>query len=190
MDHSSKKLQLVWDINKLHCHINGVEIAVAPPHLAPFKTDALIEEQDTALVLGESEEIRDPGEKPAWYLANKLESQVLLTPGEVIVRDTTPLRLQAVVHDLDAVPSCSELWIFQAIQQVFEIAGSRGFASLQIPMLGCRFSNLQTGQFLGILLQIITRQRPSPINKLWLLSTEQDCEAVFAELAEKARQYR
>ena len=108
----------------------------------------------------------------------------------MVVRDTIPLRLQAVVHDLDAEPSSNELWIFQAVQQIFEIADSRGIASLQIPPLGCRFSNLQTGQFLDILLEIITRQRPSPINKLWLLSTEQDCEAVFNELSERTRQYR
>ncbi|MGD8570434.1 MAG: hypothetical protein PVJ39_20260 [Gammaproteobacteria bacterium] len=189
MGNSHRKLELVWDINKFRCQINGIDIAVAPSHLAPFKFDAIVEEQDTALILGETDEIRDPGEKPAWYLANKLESQTLLTPGQIIIRDTVPLRLQAIVHDLDAEPSCNELWVYQALEQIFEISESRNIPNIQMPLLGTHFSRMQTGQFLDVLLQLVTRQRPAPVEKIWLVTTEQGYEPVFQALSQKIHHY-
>ena len=189
MQNRDRKLRLIWNVNKFRCHINDVEIAVAPSQFPPFPINAVIEEQDTALILGESNEIGNPGDKPAWYLANTLESQPLLTPGQVIIRDTLPLRLQAIIHDLEQDPSCTELWIFQVIQQVFDIAEMRGIHALQMPLLGTKFSQVQTGQLINILLKIITRQRPAAIEKLWLVSAEEKCESIYNELSEKINQY-
>ena len=109
-----------------------MEIAISPSQFAPFTVQAIVEEQDTALILGNTDKINDPGNKPAWYLANTLETQPLLTPGQVIIRDTQPLRLQAIIHDLDAEPTCNELWIFQAIQQTFDIAENRDLNAILI----------------------------------------------------------
>lgn len=82
-----KKLQLVWDINLSHVKINDIDIVVAPKTVAPFDVDAMVEEQDTALILSEPGNITASDNKPAWFLANKLESQALLKPGSVIKRD-------------------------------------------------------------------------------------------------------
>ena len=172
-------MQLIWDINKFRCQINHVELAIAPAKLAPFPVGAVVEEQDTALILDESDEIRDPGQKPPWFYANKLERQALLTPGQVITRDTQPLRLQAIIHDLESEPICNELWIFQALQQTIDIAELRKIDSLRMPLLGCKFGKLLPSQFFAILLEIITRQRPAPINRLWLTVAEEDCEKIF-----------
>ena len=159
MQNRDRKLQLIWNVNKFRCHTNDVEIAIAPNQFPPFPVNAIVEEQDTALILGETNEIRNPGDKPAWYLANTLESQPLLTPGQVIIRDTRPLRLQAIIHDLEEDPSCNELWIFQIIQQIFDIADTRAIHAIQMPLLGTRFnSNIKTGQFFNILLEIMMKR--------------------------------
>ena len=190
MQNRDRKLQLIWNVNKFRCHTNDVEIAIAPNQFPPFPVNAIVEEQDTALILGETNEIRNPGDKPAWYLANTLESQPLLTPGQVIIRDTRPLRLQAIIHDLEEDPSCNELWIFQIIQQIFDIADTRAIHAIQMPLLGTRFnSNIKTGQFFNILLEIINRQRPAPINKLWLVTDEEKCELFYNELLETIEQH-
>lgn len=175
-------MQLIWDINKFRCQVNNVDLAIAPTKLPPFPVGAVIEEQDTALILDESDEIRDPGQKPAWFYANKLEQQVMLTPGQVIIRDTQPLRLQAIVHDLESEPICNELWIFQALQQTLEIAEQRKIDALQMPLLGCRFGKIEASQFFALLLEIITRQRPAPVSRLWLNVQESDCENMHAIL--------
>ena len=185
MQNRDRKLQLVWNVNKFRCRLNDVEIAIAPTQFPPFTVDAVIEEQDTALILGETSQITDFGDKPAWYLANTLESQPLLTPGQVIIRDTQPLRLQVIIHDLEQEPSCSELWIFQVLQQILEIAEARSLRALQLPLLGTRYSKLGTDQLFDILLEVITRQRPAPIDRLWLVTAEELCESVYNELLEK-----
>jgi len=189
MQNRDRKLRLIWNVNKFRHHINGVEIAIAPAQFPPFPISATIEEQDTALILGETDEIRNPGDKPAWYLANTLESQPLLSPGQVIVRDTQPLRLQVIVHDLDDEPTCNELWIFQAIQQVFDIADARAISAIQMPLLGTRFSGkIKSSQFFTILTEIINRQRPAPIKKIWLVTDEEKCETTYGELSERIEQ--
>lgn len=182
-------MQLIWDINKFRCQVNSVDLAIAPTKLPPFSVGAVIEEQDTALILDESDEIRDPGQKPVWFYANKLEHQPLLTPGQVIIRDTLPLRLQAIIHDLESEPICNELWIFQALQQTVEIAEQRKIDSLRLPLLGCRFGKIEPRQFFSILLEIITRQRPAPVDRLWLSVPEENCETMFSLLSEQINEH-
>lgn len=41
--------------------------------LLPFDIDAVVEEQDTALILSQSGNITEPDNKPAWFLASKLK---------------------------------------------------------------------------------------------------------------------
>jgi len=182
MSPRTRKLQLIWNVNKFRCRINDVDIAIAPHQFPPFAVDAHVEEQDTALVLGETDILHQSIDKPIWYLNHKLESQPLLTPGQVIVRDTQPLRLQAILHDLDSEPSCSELWIFQVIQQVFDTAETRHIRAVQMPILGTRYSQITPGQFYSILIEIINRKRPAPIDKIWLVTSEQYCESLFQQL--------
>jgi len=178
-------LQLIWDINKFRCRVNQVEIAVAPAKFPPFAVGAVIEEQDTALLLDDSNELRDPGQKPLWFYANKLDHQTLLNPGQVVTRDTQPLRLQAIIHDLESEPICNELWVFQAIQQTMEIVENRKIEAIQTPPLGCRFGKLKYDQFFAILLEIITRQRPAPVARIWINIPEENCETVFTLLSEQ-----
>jgi len=188
MKNHTAKLQLIWNVNKFRARFNCVDIAIAPQQFSPFQVDALVKEQDTALIMGESQTLRSDEDMPVWYLANKLESKNLPSPGQVIVRDTHPLRLQAIVHDLDSEPSCSELWIFQAIQQIFDTAESRGLHAIQMPLLGTRYSGITPRQFFTILLEIINRKRPAPIGKLWLVTTELECEHLFQELTSHINQ--
>ena len=175
-------MQLIWDINKFRCEVNQVEIAVAPAKFPPFDIGAQVEEQDTALLLDDSNEIRDPGSQPPWFFANKLESQSLLKPGQVITRDTQPLRLQLIIHDLESEPVCNELWIFEALQTALEIAEQKEITSIQSPLLGVKFGKIKPSQFFSLLIEILNRQRPPPIKHLWLTSPEEECEAAFSDL--------
>ena len=176
-------MQLIWDINKFRCSVNQVEIAIAPGKFPPFSVGAVIEEQDTALLLDETSVIRDPGEKPLWFYANKLEQQTLIEPGKVITRDTQPLRLQAIIHDLESDPVCNELWVFQAFQQSLEIAEHHEIDAIQTPPLGYKFGKLDYEQFFSIMLEIINRQRPALVKKIWINIPEENCENVFTLLS-------
>lgn len=182
MHHHGRKLQLIWDVDRFRCHVGDIEIAIATTHFPPFNINAVVEEQDTSLVLGETDEIRDPGEKPAWYLANFIETQSLLSPGHVIVRGTQPLRLQAIVHDLDQEPICRETWIILALQQIMDITEKRNIHALQMPLLGTRYGRVEIRQFLDLLLAKIAKEKLKSLKKLWLVSPEQQCQQIFEEL--------
>ncbi|MCI0506433.1 MAG: hypothetical protein L0Z73_10030 [Gammaproteobacteria bacterium] len=176
------KLQLIWDVDRFRCHINGIEVAVAPVQFPPFIVEAAVEEQDTSLVLGESNEIRDPGNKPVWYFANRLQSLAPLTPGEIIVRKSRPLRIQAIIHDLDQEPICNEYWVRQVVQKIFAVTITRHIQSLQTPLLGTRYGDLEVELFIQILLETLTRQKTGDLKRLWLVTPEQQCESVFRQL--------
>ncbi|HEY5604569.1 MAG TPA: hypothetical protein VIM41_15815 [Gammaproteobacteria bacterium] len=176
------KLQLIWDVDRFRRRINNVEIAVAPIQFPPFSTEAVVEEQDTSLVLGETNVLREPDDKPVWYFSNKLQTLVQLTPGEVIVRKSRPMRIQAIVHDLDEELTCNIDWVQQAVKKIIHATNSYHIHSLRTPLLGTRYSNLQPAQFIQILLNALSRQKPVFLNKIWLVTTEQQCESVFHEL--------
>ncbi|WP_455208014.1 hypothetical protein [Kaarinaea lacus] len=189
MQHHDHKLQLIWDVDRFRCHMADIEIAVAPAQFPPFKTIAVVEEQDTSLVLGESSEIRDPGEKPLWYLTNKLQSLAPLTPGEVIVRKSRPVRMQAIIYDLDHEPICNEPWVQQAVRKIITLTNTHHIQSLQMPLLGTRYADLETEQFIRLLLETITRHKPVSLRKLWLVTPEQQYESVFHKLNDMLMHY-
>ena len=182
MNLHSHKLQLIWDVDKFRCHVGDIEIAIATTHFPPFDVYAIVEEQDTSLVLGETNEIRDPGDKPAWYIANILQKQTLLSPGHVIIRDTKPLRLQAILHDLDQAPIFREPWIILALQQIIDVTEKRKISSLQMPLLGTRYGGIEVRQFINLLLNKIAKEKIAFLKKLWLVSPEQQCQQIFEDL--------
>ncbi len=179
MQRQDRKLKLIWNVDRFRCQFADIEIAVASAQFPPFSANAVVEEQDTSLVLGESNEITDPGNKPVWYFANKLQSLAALTPGEIIVRKSRPVRIQAIVHDLDQEPTCQEVWVEQAIEKIISVTNTHTIYSLQMPVLGTRYGDLETTQVILFVLKTLTLQRPTALRKLWLVTTEQECESVF-----------
>ena len=176
-----KKLRLVWDINLSHVRINDIDIVVAPKAVAPFDIDAVVEEQDTALILSESGNITTSDNKPAWFLANKLESQSLLKSGSVIKRDGETLRLLAIVHDLDVEPSWSSEWIEQALDNIFKVSAIEGISSLQLPVLGAQYGRFSMQEFLQLFVIAINKAQ-GKLKKIWLVVPQQDCSKALSIL--------
>jgi len=174
-----KKLRLVWDINKSLVKINGVDIVVAPRELPPFDIDAVVEEQDTALILSEPGNITEPGNKPAWFLANKLESQSLFKPGSVIKRDGKIIRLLAIVHDLDMEPSWRSEWVAQALDNIIKVSHIQGISSIQLPVVGAQYGRFNIQDFLQLLVMAIKNSQGT-LKKIWLIMPQQDCPKVLS----------
>lgn len=178
-----KKLRLVWDINLSSVRINDIDIVVAPKAVPPFDIDAVVEEQDTALILSKPGNITEPDNKPAWFLANKLESQPLLKPGRVIKRDGKTIRLLAIVHDLDMEPSWSSEWIAQALENIIKVSHTHGISSLQLPVLGAKHGRFNIQEFLQLLV-IAIKKAQGKLKKIWLIVPQQDCFNALAILKE------
>jgi len=183
-----KKLRLVWDINLSSVRINDIDIVVAPKAVSPFNIDAVVEEQDTALILSQPGKITDSGNKPAWFLANKLESQPLLTPGSVIKQEGKTIRLLAIVHDLDIEPSWSSEWITQALDNIIKVSNTQGISSIQLPVLGAQHGRFHIQDFLQLLV-IAIKKSHGKLKKIWLVVSQQDCSRTLSFLKELSNNY-
>ena len=180
-------MRLVSDFGKFHLNINGVDIAVSPKRVAPFDVAAVVEEQDVALILNpdqeiEHQEIRDPGDKPLWYLSHKLESQATHKPGSIFICYETPLRLLAIVHDFDHEPSWRSSWIAQALENLFDIADEKDISSLKLPVLGAQYGRFSLDEFLSLLVTALNKASWRTLKRIWLVVPAEDCRRVFDKL--------
>lgn len=174
--------QLVWDLSRFQADFAKVTIAVAPDDFPPFPVDAVIEEQDTALVLGEPGEIRDPGPRPSWFLANKLESQQTVQPGGVLIRPGKPRRMLAIVHDLDEDPSWRIEWVAQALGNMLALAEPSGIKAVRLPILGAKHGRMSAERFIAILRDVLRHSRKHGLKNIWLCAPAKDCEYLYALL--------
>lgn len=171
--------QLVWDLSRFQTDYADVTIAVAPDDLPPFSIDAVVEEQDTALVLGDLGEVRDPGPQASWFFANKLESQTLVQPGGVLIRPGNPKRMLAIVHDLDKDPSWRAEWIAQALGNMLALAEPSGINAIALPILGAKHGRISAERFIAILLDVLRHSREHSVRNIWLRAPARDCEYLY-----------
>jgi hypothetical protein len=92
-----------------------------------------------------------------------------LTPGNVIPRGEQPLRLLAIVHDLDREPSWKEEWITGALDGIFREVETRKLRSIALPMLGTVQGSLEKQRFLVLLREALERSSPKHLTQLWLM---------------------
>ena len=176
-----KNIKLAWDINQAKVKINNVNILVSPEKLAPVNTSAVVEEQDTALVLSKPKKITDTETKPGWFLANKLESQPLIEPGSVIKRNAKTLKLMAIVHDFDMEPSWRAEWIAQALDNILEISIINKLSSIQLPVLGAQHGRFETNKFLELLVTALKTYQ-GPLETIWLIISHKECPQALSFL--------
>ncbi|UCE88749.1 MAG: hypothetical protein JSW10_10520 [Pseudomonadota bacterium] len=159
--------RLVWDARRCERRPGGLRVVAAPQAQPPFRCAAIAEEQDTCLILGAQRELQAP-DTPAWALANRLAAQHTHATGTVVVRCSTPLRLLAIVHDVEQTPTWREEWIAGALRAILLEVERRELASLALPMLGTRFGKLSSRRFVRLLSRALAVHRPACMRRLWL----------------------
>lgn len=171
---TQRSLHVVPGYRHVSVQCGGVRVAAAREDDAPFSVDALVLEEDTWLALSTPAEIiRDPGH-PVRVMTRVWQAEPEI-PGTVIVRHGRPLRLLAVVHDLDAEPSWTEERIAEVLVKVFDAAAEEGVRSLRLPMLATRHGRLEPERFMRLLrAELESRARAdSPLRAIWLVRENQ-----------------
>jgi hypothetical protein len=136
--------------------------------VAPYPVDAWAAEEDTYLVLSADPEVAEPDEDPERVMAEVLATHPE-EPGTVIVKAGCPLRLLAIVHDLNEEPSWKEEWVVKALQGIFQEADKRRVRSLALPLLGSLHGSLEKQRFLVLLREVLERRSPEHLKRLWLV---------------------
>ena len=164
-------MKLVWDQADCSLELGGLTVVAPPRDYPPFACQAMVEEQDTHLTLGEQTVLTDPG-KPTWYLAHTVERDEGYALGSVISKGEKPLRLLAVVHDLDQEPTCTPAAVKQAYQAIMDIVAQRKLTSLALPLLGTVHGKVAASHSLQLLCEAIHQGFPKQLQQLWLMLAE------------------
>lgn len=161
-----------------------MRIIAAPAEHAPeFTIDAVVLEDDTYLVLGSEPLPRQTRESPR-HLLDRASAAQPATPGTVVVRGGTPLRLHAVVHDLSLNPSWREAWIAAALAAVFQEVEFRRLRAVSLPPLGSLHGTLSLGSFARLLAAALQRQPPPHLDAVWLVTPAEKSSDELAALRE------
>jgi hypothetical protein len=134
--------------------LRGVRVVAAPRSAQPFAVDALVLEEDTYLVLSADPKAVSPASHPIRLMTGALDFSPE-APGSVVVQETCPLRLLAVVNDVDRDPICQETWVAHALKTVFRIAEARRLKALGFQMLGTCHGRLPPVRFAELLLDAL-----------------------------------
>jgi hypothetical protein len=143
-------------------------VIAAPKDKPPFEVNAVVLEEDTYLVLSADPVVKEP--QGSWHevvkQVNELQPE---SPGSVLVRETYPLEILAVVHDLDREPSWKEEWIDRALDMVLREFAARRIRSGAIPILGATHGSLASERAAGLLREALKRGGPKSLERVWLV---------------------
>lgn len=137
---------------------------------ALLQVDAVVEEQDTCLLLGKLPVIMDTIESfPA--LVKKMEQQIRKTPGSVIVKQSVPKRMIAIVYDVEHTPICKESWIEEALQNILTQCEENKIKTLAMPLLGTSYGKLKEGVIMQLLQDSLIQCRQQHLKKIFIYQT-------------------
>ncbi len=159
--------------------IRGIEVVAIHEELS-FGVDAVVIEQDTARVLAFPQAIVEPASSPQ-ELVREMVEEVRPAPGTVLVEDTYPLRLHAIVHDLDRNPSWREEWVVRALDGIRAEMLARHLSTLVLPMLAVRHGTMEPARFMSLLSNWL--QGPVAVQGIYLALAPGVTCAVLAALA-------
>lgn len=158
--------------------IGAIELSIASPEYPPaYHVEAIIEEQDTCLLLGTDMVIREP---VASYetLVSDMITQHQHTPGEVIMRKGRPMRFLAIIHDLEKVHPCRLEWVETALDCILDECEKQGITNMAMPVLGTRHGAVRHEVSINLLLRKLAGRYAMCPNKIWLIVPLAECELV------------
>ncbi|MBW1691072.1 MAG: hypothetical protein JRJ70_10055 [Deltaproteobacteria bacterium] len=156
-------------------------IIAAPNDNQPFPVDAVAFEEDTFLVLSAETAVREPKESLMRVMTRLIETHPE-TPGSVLVRGKHPLRMLAIVHDLNQEPTWKNEWVESALRGIFQEAERRRLESLALPFIGTLHGKLGKDQFVGILGDVLACMEFKHLRKVWLVVPSRTKRAVLKAL--------
>lgn len=139
--------------------------------------DAVVEEQDTHMLLGKSPVISSV-ETGFPQLVKKMQNQAPEIPGTVIVRKTKPKRFIAIVYDIDNKPICRREWLESAIRNIFIQCWKYKIVTLGMPLLGTSYGRLDGPTMIEILENVLFNNRQEYPRKILIYKIQEDTDTV------------
>ena len=163
-------------IHTLPCisSLGSIEIAIAPAEYVPVEIDAIVEEQDTQLLMSVDAEIQYP-EEDFDTLIKEMAKGKARAPGQIIVKRGNPIRFQAIIHDIYQKPSWKVEWIAFALKQLVEKIEVFDVKTLAMPLLGTVYGNMDEEESIKLLCSMLATDKSICLNKFWLIAPDPAC---------------
>jgi len=146
----------------------SLKIVAAPKDNRPFPVDAVAFEEDTFLVLSAETAIREPKESLMRVMTKVIETRPE-TPGSVLVKGKRPLRMLAIVHDLNREPTWRQEWVESTLMGIFQEVERRRLKSLALPFIGTLHGKLGKEHFIRMLREVLECMKFKHLKNLWLV---------------------
>jgi len=157
-----------------HDHsIGSLKVMVAPLSAPPFSVEAEVKEEDTWLVMSATLELSSNREHVIRVMTGAMDADPLV-PGQVVIREGSPVRLMVVMHDFDREPTCRREWVIAGLKGIFRAVEARQLRSLSLPLLGTQHGPLTPDDFLGLLEGALEAYSPPCLRRLWLVVGEEN----------------
>ena len=155
------------DAPECELKIGSVRIVAAPDDTPPFSVGALVVEEDTFRLLGDY----PPRDVREGYgrLIREMAAQEPAPVGSVRIGRGRPMRILAIVHDLDQQPSCREAWVTRALDCVFREVDRKAVTALALPFLGTRYQALSPERFLLLVQRSLEHRALRHLKRVWLI---------------------
>jgi len=177
----NKKFRVIQGTYPYEISRGSPKIVAAPKDNQPFPVDAVAFEEDTFLVLSADTSVREPKESLVRVMTGLIETHPE-TPGSVLVKGRHPLRMLAVVHDLNQEPTWKKQWVESALRGIFQEAERRRLGSLALPFIGTVHGKLGKEQFVGMLRDVLAGMEFKHLKNLWLVVPPKTKRAVLKAL--------
>lgn len=137
-----------------------IQFTTSDPAL--LNVDAVVEEQDTHLLMGKTPVIRESVESFA-VLVKKMEQGSPEKAGQVIVKLATPIRFIAIVYDIDQPSICHATNVAKAFDSIFKQCKQHQVNTLAMPLLGSSYGQLKNEDILELMqVALLKRQHQFP----------------------------
>ncbi len=157
-------------------------IAIAPVDSPPFDLDARVFEEDTFRIMSAAPEWAPPAEHPI-RIMHDLQSYRPDRPGDLVVQTGRPMRLLAIVHDVNCEPTWRPEWIAAALRNMLLTADRHRLVSIGLPLLGRQHGSMPRSDFADLLADALSEGSGCYPRRLWLIvSGPQSAGRVFQAL--------
>lgn len=150
--------------------VGSIAVIAAPLEEPPFAIDARIFEEDTYLVLSAPADVPDVRGSPI-HLFHALWNLDAVPTGTVVVKQGTPPKILAVVHDLDRSPTVLEAEVSAALKAAFTEAARRNWKRLALPLLGSVHHGITEEASLRALAKALPEA--TSIEGLWIITARE-----------------
>ena len=159
--------------------LNALTLSLAAASALPFDPDAVVYEQDTALILSTDNVIRESDASTASLIA-AAEQQQPLALGSVLVHGDYPFEFFAIIHDVEQEPMCTPEAIVTALFNIVVESEKRLLSAVAMPLLGTVFGPMSHAESVYLIKDTLGQVRPRYLNTVLLvLPHEADIAPLF-----------